>query len=63
MISGTEAVNVLLAVNKGTYTPRTSSTIVREFKPSYINTVPGFINEQLFKEVLTAYVPHEWINK
>ena len=63
MISSTEAVNVLLAVCKGTYTPRTSSTIVKDFKPSYVNNVPGFINEQLFNKVLSAYVPHEWINK
>lgn len=63
MISGTEAVLVLLAVNKGVYTPRQYSTIARDFKPSYINTVPGFNNEQLFNKVLSAYVPHEWINK
>ena len=63
MISSTEAVNVLLAVNKGVYTPRQSSTIIRDFKPSYVNNVPGFINEQLFNKVFSAYVSHEWINK
>ena len=63
MISSTEAVNVLLAVNKGVYTPRQSSTIIRDFKPSYVNNVPGFINEQLFNKVLSTYVSHEWINK
>ena len=63
MISSTEAVNVLLAVNKGVYTPRQYSTTVRDFKPSYVNNVPGFNNEQLFNKVLSAYVPHEWINK
>ena len=63
MISGTEAVLVLLAVNKGAYTPRTSSTIVKDFKPSYVNSVPGFNREQLFNKVLGSYVSHEWINK
>jgi len=63
VISSTEAVNVLLAVNKGVYTPRQSSTIIRDFKPSYVNNVPGFINEQLFNKVFSAYVSHEWINK
>lgn len=63
MITGTEAVDTLIAVNKGTYTQRTYNTTVREFEPSYINTVPGFRNEQLFNKVLSAYVPHEWINE
>lgn len=63
MISGTEAVNVLLAVCKGAYTIRQHSTTERTFKPSYVNTVPGFKNEQLFNKVLVPYVPHEWINK
>ena len=63
MISGTEAVDVLLAVCKGTYTPRTYSTIEREFKPSYDKDLAGFCHEELFNKVLTTYVPHEWINK
>lgn len=63
MISGTEAVDVLLAVCKGTYTELAYNTTVREFKPSYVNNVPGFNNEQLFNKVLSAYVSHEWINK
>lgn len=63
MISSTEAVNVLLTVCKGTYTPRTYNTVERGFKPSYDKDQAGFINEQLFNKVLTAYVPHEWINK
>jgi hypothetical protein len=63
VISGTEAVNVLLAVNKGTYTEHKYSTIVRDFKPSYVNNVPGFNREQLFNKVLAPYVSHEWINK
>ena len=63
MITGTEAVNVLIAVNKGVYTPRTYSTIERTFEPSYVNNVPGFNNDQLFNKVLMPYVSHEWINK
>jgi hypothetical protein len=63
VISGTEAVNVLLAVCKGTYTELAYNTTVREFKPSYVNSVPGFNREQLFNKVLGSYVSHEWINK
>lgn len=63
MISATEAVNTLIAQCKGTYTIRQHSTTQRTFKPSYTNTVPGFINEQLFNKVLSVYVSHEWINK
>ena len=63
MISASEAVNVLLTVCKGTYTIKQHSTTERTFKPNYVNSVPGFKNEQLFNKVLSAYVPHEWINK
>lgn len=63
MITGTEAVNALITACKGTYTQRTYSTTEREFKPSYVNSVPGFINEPLFNKVLTRYVSHEWINE
>ena len=63
MISSTLAVNTLIAECKGSYEEHAYNTIVREFKPSYTNTVPGFNNEQLFNKVLSAYVPHEWINK
>jgi hypothetical protein len=63
VISGTEAVDVLVAVCKGTYTELAYNTTVREFKPSYVNNVPGFNNDRLFNKVLMPYVSHEWINK
>ena len=63
MISATLAVNTLIAQCKGTYTIRQHSTTQRTFKPSYDKDQAGFINEQLFNKVLSAYVSHEWINE
>jgi hypothetical protein len=63
MISSTLAVNTLIEACKGTYTERTSSTIVKDFKPSYDKDQAGFCHDELFNKVLSTYVSHEWINK
>ena len=63
MISGTLAVDVLVAVNKGTYTEHKYNTTEREFKPSYDKDQVGFCHEELFNKVLSTYVSHEWINE
>ena len=63
MITGTEAVLVLVAVNKGTYTEHKYNTTEREFKPSYDKDQVGFCHEELFNKVLATYVSHEWINE
>ena len=63
MITGSEATQVLVDVNKGTYTIKQHATTQREFKPSYTNDMPGFkYDNRLNDKVLTAYVPHAWIN-
>ena len=63
MISSTEAVDVLIAECKGTYTIKQHSTTVRTFKPSYDKDHAGFnYDKDLNNKVLSAYVPHAWIN-
>lgn len=64
MITSDDAVNTLIDVCKGTYTPRTYSTTVRTFKPSFTTDEPGFINDDTLKnKILADYVPHAWINE
>jgi len=63
MISSTEAVNVLIAECKGTYTIRAHSTTVRTFKPSYDKDHAGFnYDKQLNDQPQMPYQPDDWIN-
>jgi hypothetical protein len=47
MITGDEAVETLIEVNKGQYAPTASSTTVKEFTPSYIKTDPPFVRDTI----------------
>jgi hypothetical protein len=47
MITGDEAVETLIEVNKGQYAPTVSATTVKEFTPSYVKTDPPFVRETI----------------
>ena len=57
MISGEEATNVLLEVNKGVYQPRVFSTTSRTFTPAYPNPAKQFELDPLYYEPRTDRTP------
>lgn len=64
MISAKEAVDTLIKYNQGTYSISKHWTTQREFTESYKTTTVAYTaSTELNNKVLSAYVPHEWINK
>jgi hypothetical protein len=63
MITGDEAVNVLIAQCRGTYSINKHWTTQREFKLAYDTVKPIWHKStELHDKVFTTYMPHEWIN-
>jgi len=60
MITGEEATNVLLEVNRGTYKPRVFSTTSRVFTPSYPNPTREFELDPLYYEPKPDWVLYTW---
>lgn len=64
MISAKLAVDALISSSQGTYSISKHWTTQREFTESYkTDTVAYTPSKELNNKVLSAYVPHEWINK